>query len=112
MLSVPSLCNTPREHSRNLIIVMGGQGARRKRNWRHNRPNSPYKWMPELPVSAPTQRSADWAQSHQPGDLGHQDCGGSGAHDSDVVLKDPRRAKRIKPLEGSSAAHDDDDDDC
>ncbi|KXZ45068.1 hypothetical protein GPECTOR_59g677 [Gonium pectorale] len=21
---------------------MGGQGARRKRNWRHNRPNSPY----------------------------------------------------------------------
>ena len=23
-------------------IVCGGQGARRKRNWRHNRPNSPY----------------------------------------------------------------------
>jgi hypothetical protein len=23
-------------------VVCGGQGARRKRNWRHNRPNSPY----------------------------------------------------------------------
>jgi hypothetical protein len=26
----------------NAVVCMGGQGARRKRNWRHNRPNSPY----------------------------------------------------------------------
>jgi hypothetical protein len=26
----------------NTVVCMGGQGARRKRNWRHNRPNSPY----------------------------------------------------------------------
>ena len=24
------------------VVCMGGQGARRKRNWRHNRPGSPY----------------------------------------------------------------------
>ena len=25
------------------VTVCGGQGARRSRNWRHNRPNSPYR---------------------------------------------------------------------
>ncbi|PNH13001.1 hypothetical protein TSOC_000008 [Tetrabaena socialis] len=28
-------------------VVMGGQGARRKRNWRHNQFNSPVRWARE-----------------------------------------------------------------
>jgi hypothetical protein len=36
----PAVCTQLRRPL--VCVAMGGQGARRARNWRHNRPNSPY----------------------------------------------------------------------
>ena len=49
------------------IRCMGGQGARRKRNWRHNQPNSPFNWarMQRLRESEAAQQQAKSEQ--QPG---------------------------------------------
>lgn len=46
------------------VVAMGGQGARRKRNWRHNRPNSPYKrWLlHDCPGSDVRKHEQDEAQ--------------------------------------------------
>jgi hypothetical protein len=39
----------------NSVVCMGGQGARRARNWRHNRPNSPYR-LPHIAILCPAQQ--------------------------------------------------------
>ncbi len=62
---------------------MGGQGARRKRNWRHNQLNSPYRRMRMLqtvPPPVPTLVDPAPAVTPPPGpdSDGNSDTGGGG----------------------------------
>eukprot|EP00983_Pelagomonas_calceolata_P020102 634390-Pelagomonas_calceolata.AAC.1 len=78
---------------------MGGQGARRKRNWRHNRPNSPYRRIspqiatpdppdfvpqPQPPPQGKLQKGSLWEDP-----VIQQDCPGTNAtpHDCPGQIK-------------------------
>jgi len=54
---------SPPAARRPLCVVAMGQGARRKRNWRHNRPNSPYNPAIYDPPAADPPKSSEAADA-------------------------------------------------
>lgn len=62
LVAFSAVC-TPEVRRPLLCVSMGGQGARRKRNWRHNQPNSPYMRcnraeVPPAVTSQPTKTNS------------------------------------------------------
>lgn len=71
-----------------LVAAMGGQGARRKRNWRHNRPNSPYrswKLCPQQQKEEARRQQQAREPQQQPGSarIGHGNQQADEADDGD-----------------------------